>query len=92
MNVHEPEWTPPFSALRPDEGCLEMDLPDFDLNLATKGKGKNTIAIKFMAPQDAKRFRYVLNNFKKKKEKMIFINNLIIYYVNSNELFDPFFL
>lgn len=76
--MHEPEWTPPFSALRPDEGCLEMDLPDFDLNLATKGKGKNTIAIKFMAPQDAKRFRYVPSIiFQKNKEEMDFYKQCV---------------
>ncbi len=49
-------WSPPDDSHAPDEGCLEMELPDFHLNEAAEGKGNNTLAIKFSAPRDSRRF------------------------------------
>ena len=36
-----------------------MDLPEFDLSQVQHGDGNNTIAIKFTAPEDSNRFRYI---------------------------------
>ena len=49
-------WSPPDDAHAPDEGCLELELPNFNLNEAAEGRGNNTIAIKFAAPKDSRRF------------------------------------
>lgn len=49
-------WSPPDDAHAPDEGCLELELPDFDPSEVEEGKGNNTLAIKFSAPKDSKRF------------------------------------
>ncbi len=49
-------WTPPEDSNAPDEGCLEFELPEFDPNEAAEGNGYNTLAVKFHAPKDSKRF------------------------------------
>ncbi len=49
-------WAPPQDAETPEHGCLEIKLPDFDGTKAAVGSGNNTIAIKFSAPSDSKRF------------------------------------
>eukprot|EP00591_Stephanopyxis_turris_P001975 CAMPEP_0195523952 /NCGR_PEP_ID=MMETSP0794_2-20130614/23481_1 /TAXON_ID=515487 /ORGANISM="Stephanopyxis turris, Strain CCMP 815" /LENGTH=536 /DNA_ID=CAMNT_0040654063 /DNA_START=25 /DNA_END=1635 /DNA_ORIENTATION=+ len=49
-------WTPPEYAMSPNEGALIVDLPDFESYMAQRGKGNNTIAIKFHAPQESRRF------------------------------------
>jgi hypothetical protein len=49
-------WTPPEDSHAPDEGCLELELPDFDPKKAVEGRGVNTLAVKFYAPKDSKRF------------------------------------
>mmetsp|Transcript_6475 Transcript_6475/g.8191 ORF Transcript_6475/g.8191 Transcript_6475/m.8191 type:complete len:536 (+) Transcript_6475:111-1718(+) len=51
----ESSWSPPEDASAFDEGCLELELPDFDAN-DTSGNGNNTLAIKFTTPEEAKRF------------------------------------
>jgi hypothetical protein len=49
-------WTPPTDVYAPNDGAFCVDLPDFDVNRAQNGIGNNTVAIKFMAPADSKRF------------------------------------
>lgn len=49
-------WTPPEGAVSPEEGCLEIELKDFDGSKAAVGNGNNTVAIKFAAPKESKRF------------------------------------
>mmetsp|Transcript_22023 Transcript_22023/g.33909 ORF Transcript_22023/g.33909 Transcript_22023/m.33909 type:complete len:429 (-) Transcript_22023:162-1448(-) len=50
------KWEPPEGVNGPIEGSLILELADFDAAQVNKGKGNNTIAIKFMAPSDSKRF------------------------------------
>jgi hypothetical protein len=52
-------WSPPVDALYPTDRCLEISLPNFDRNNLS-GKAYNTIAIKFTAPAESKRFRFVI--------------------------------
>lgn len=52
-------WTPPDSAMNPNDGAFLVELDNFDIREASNGRGNNTIAIKFSAPGDAKRFRCV---------------------------------
>jgi hypothetical protein len=54
----QPWWTPPDGASHPNDGAFLVELEDFDISKASNGHGNNTIAIKFNAPSDAKRFRY----------------------------------
>lgn len=49
-------WSPPSSATTPNEGAMTYELGDFDISQAQMGNGNNTLAIKFMAPTDSKRF------------------------------------
>ena len=50
MNVHEAfVWNPPTDVSNfnsPNDGALELELNDFDIQLAQNGTGNNTIAIK----------------------------------------------
>lgn len=50
------EWTPDSNASSPDDGALTLELNDFNVSKATNGGGNNTVAIKFMAPENSKRF------------------------------------
>jgi Galactoside-binding lectin len=52
----EPAWVPPPGVSSPNDGAFLAELPDFDINQASNGQGNNTVAIKFMAPADSKRF------------------------------------
>mmetsp|Transcript_57723 Transcript_57723/g.140979 ORF Transcript_57723/g.140979 Transcript_57723/m.140979 type:complete len:550 (-) Transcript_57723:65-1714(-) len=52
----ENAWVPPQDVSSPNDGAFLAELPDFDINKASNGQGNNTIAIKFMAPEDSKRF------------------------------------
>ena len=52
----QPWWKPPDGAAHPNEGAFLVELEDFDISKASNGKGSNTIAIKFNAPSDSKRF------------------------------------
>ena len=52
-------WQPPEGARHPNEGAFLVELDNFDIAKASNGQGNNTIAIKFHAPIEAKRFRYV---------------------------------
>lgn len=47
-------WTPPDQPRDFLDGHLELELPDFDSS--AHGGGNNTIAVKFHAPQESKRF------------------------------------
>mmetsp|Transcript_7870 Transcript_7870/g.15227 ORF Transcript_7870/g.15227 Transcript_7870/m.15227 type:complete len:525 (-) Transcript_7870:276-1850(-) len=51
-------WSPPEEKKisHPTEGALELILDNFDLQAAEDGTGANTIAVKFKAPPDSKRF------------------------------------
>lgn len=49
-------WTPPSSAFNPNDEALAFELDGFDLALANSGNTNNTIAIKYMAPSESKRF------------------------------------
>jgi len=49
-------WSPPEDSTAPDEGCLELELSSFKADDVAKGNGNNTVAIKFSAPQESKRF------------------------------------
>ena len=50
-------WIPPQTAKSPNDGAFLVELDDFDISKATNGTGNNTLAIKFNAPTDSKRFR-----------------------------------
>lgn len=49
-------WSPPPTATNPLDGDLCVDLSGFDLSQVQSGNGNNTIAIKFVAPQESNRF------------------------------------
>jgi hypothetical protein len=49
-------WTPPEGVMTPNDGAFEVEMEDFDMAKAQDGSGNNTLAIKFMAPSDSKRF------------------------------------
>ena len=49
-------WTPPDTASNPADGALEIQLPDFESLRLQEGSSNNTIAIKFTAPSESKRF------------------------------------
>ena len=49
-------WEPPQKPMDFLDGCLRLELPDFDSSLAASGSGNNTVAIKFHAPNDSSRF------------------------------------
>ena len=55
-SADENVWVPPQDVSSPNDGAFLAELPDFDINKASNGQGNNTIAIKFMAPEDSKRF------------------------------------
>jgi hypothetical protein len=48
-------WTPPEGVMTPNDGAFLVELEDFDMATVTRG-GNNTVAIKFMAPAESKRF------------------------------------
>mmetsp|Transcript_31050 Transcript_31050/g.53070 ORF Transcript_31050/g.53070 Transcript_31050/m.53070 type:complete len:587 (+) Transcript_31050:306-2066(+) len=48
-------WEPPMQPADFLDGCLELELPDFDPSAHASG-GNNTVAIKFHSPSDSKRF------------------------------------
>ena len=50
-------WTPPETAINPNDGAFLVELEKFDIREASSGRGNNTLAIKFSAPGDSKRFR-----------------------------------
>jgi hypothetical protein len=56
---NETKWTPPAEADGPNDGAFLVELDNFDITKASNGTGNNTIAVKFSAPADSKRFRYV---------------------------------
>ena len=50
-----PRWKPPETSNSPTDGDMSFSLTDFDVSQA-KAKGNNTLAIKYMAPIESKRF------------------------------------
>lgn len=57
-STDKPTWTPPEEASNPNDGAFLVPLEDFDISRAQNGDGPNTVAIKFMAPSDSKRFSF----------------------------------
>lgn len=49
-------WSPPEGVFAPNDGAFTAELDGFDISLAQQGEGNNTVAIKFMAPMDSRRF------------------------------------
>eukprot|EP00934_Nitzschia_sp_Nitz4_P007746 Nitzschia sp. Nitz4//scaffold239_size30010//1167//2957//NITZ4_008009-RA/size30010-processed-gene-0.9-mRNA-1//-1//CDS//3329543559//7736//frame0 len=49
-------WAPPETPMNPNDGAFLVELENFDVREASNGKGNNTLAIKFFAPTDSKRF------------------------------------
>lgn len=56
----ESRWTPPDTAMDPNDKAFLVELGNFDIGEASNGKGNNTVAIKCNAPGESKRFRSVL--------------------------------
>ena len=56
VTTNEFQWSPPEGVFSPNDGALEVELPDFDVARAETGQGNNTVAIKFTAPADSRRF------------------------------------
>lgn len=56
VTPEEKIWSPPDDATGPEDGCLELKLTDFNGAKAAVGQGNNTVAIKFTAPSESKRF------------------------------------
>ena len=50
------KWTPPDGVFSPNDGAFMAKLENFGVQQATAGRGNNTLAIKFTAPTDSKRF------------------------------------
>jgi hypothetical protein len=55
-SADQTKWSPPSTAQTPNEGAFTVRLTDFDMAKAQIGQGNNTLAIKFAALADAKRF------------------------------------
>mmetsp|Transcript_25265 Transcript_25265/g.41004 ORF Transcript_25265/g.41004 Transcript_25265/m.41004 type:complete len:603 (-) Transcript_25265:168-1976(-) len=60
-SIQEKTWRPPSNPANFMDGCLELDLPDFDPNNLQQpnnnnNSSNNTLAIKFHAPQESARF------------------------------------
>ena len=49
-------WSPSLSTKDADEGARTLELKNFDRVAAQNGTGNNTVAIRFTAPDDSKRF------------------------------------
>jgi hypothetical protein len=59
VTTDEPTWTPPDGVSGPtDDGAFLVLLENFDINQAQNGEGPNTVALKFNAPADSKRFSF----------------------------------
>lgn len=52
----ESRWTPPSAPQNPNDGAYLVELEKFDIGDASNGKGNNTVAIKFNAPGESRRF------------------------------------
>lgn len=59
ITPEESRWTPPETAMNPNDGAFLVELENFSISDASNGKGNNTVAIKFNAPGDSRRFRFV---------------------------------
>lgn len=56
-STEQGRWTPrPEGQDSPNDGAFLVELEDFDMAKAQDGTGNNTVAIRFMAPTDSKRF------------------------------------
>ena len=79
-SAEEISWAPSPHASGPDDGALTLELDAFDVSQAQNGMGNNTCAIKFMTPEEAKRFSINIagpdhNNF----HSVLFHFNPLIY-------------
>jgi hypothetical protein len=61
ITPEESRWIPPDTAMNPNDGAFLVELDNFSIGDASNGKGNNTVAIKFNAPGDSRRFRSVLS-------------------------------
>uniref|UniRef100_A0A7S4AMI0 Galectin n=1 Tax=Pseudo-nitzschia australis TaxID=44445 RepID=A0A7S4AMI0_9STRA len=59
ISPDEPSWSPPdYRPRDPNDGAFMVALEDFDITKANNGEGPNTLALKFHAPSDSKRFSF----------------------------------
>lgn len=58
VSPNEPTWVPPDQASDPNDGAFLSELQEFDISTAINGLGNNTVAIKFNAPVDSRRFSF----------------------------------
>lgn len=56
VDTDEFSWSPPEGVFSPNDGAFVAELEGFDVSRAQAGDGNNTLAIKFMAPTDSRRF------------------------------------
>jgi hypothetical protein len=58
VSPSEPTWVPPEQASDPNDGAFLTEMQEFDISSAINGLGNNTLAIKFTAPADSRRFSF----------------------------------
>jgi len=59
VSPDEPNWSPPdYRPRNPNDGAFMVALEDFDITKANNGEGPNTLALKFQAPADSRRFSF----------------------------------
>eukprot|EP00536_Pseudo-nitzschia_multiseries_P005314 jgi/Psemu1/318621/estExt_fgenesh1_pm.C_990005 len=59
ISPDEPSWSPPdYKPRDPNDGAFMVELEDFDISKANNGEGPNTLALKFQAPSDSRRFSF----------------------------------
>ncbi|KAG7343369.1 galactoside-binding lectin [Nitzschia inconspicua] len=58
QTTDELTWSPPESASNPNDGAFLVPMENFDITKAQNGEGPNTLALKFTAPSDSKRFSF----------------------------------
>ncbi|GAX22690.1 hypothetical protein FisN_4Hh198 [Fistulifera solaris] len=56
IDNNEMKWSPPEGVFAPNDGAFCIELENFDVDQLGKPGYNNTLAIKFMAPSDSKRF------------------------------------
>ena len=58
-STDQPSWSPPdYKPQDPNDGAFMVELEDFDISKANNGEGPNTLALKFHAPIDSRRFSF----------------------------------
>jgi hypothetical protein len=78
----ESRWAPPAASTgSPNDGALLVELENFDIGRAQQGSGNNTIAVKFNAPPDSKRFRYDYSSLPRRNIPHSLFSRLEILFV-----------